>query len=305
MKMYGLEKLGISNMVAVHYNLSPAQLVEKALANNEGILSDTGAFVISTGKYTGRAPDDKFFVDTPEVHKYIDWGRNQPIEKEKFNAIFGKLVAYLQNREIFIFDGRAGADLEHTRRFRIINELASQNLFIHQLLIRTNEEYNENNNIDFTIISAPNFHCVPEIDGVNSEAAIIIDFESKLAIICGTRYSGEIKKSVFSIMNYIMPHENILPMHCSANMDPVTHETAIFFGLSGTGKTTLSADPNRKLIGDDEHGWCDKGIFNFEGGCYAKCINLKEESEPEIYRAIKFGSLVENVVVDPITRKIQ
>jgi len=300
MKMYGLEKLGISNMVAVHYNLSPAQLVEKALTNNEGILSDTGAFVISTGKYTGRAPDDKFFVDTPEVHKYIDWGRNQPIEKEKFNAIFGKLVAYLQNREIFIFDGRAGANPEYTRRFRVINELASQNLFIHQLLIRTDEEYNENNNIDFTIISAPNFHCVPEIDGVNSEAAIIIDFESKLAIICGTRYSGEIKKSVFSIMNYIMPHENILPMHCSANMDPVTHETAIFFGLSGTGKTTLSADPNRKLIGDDEHGWCDKGIFNFEGGCYAKCINLTEESEPEIYRAIKFGSLVENVVVDPI-----
>ena len=272
MKMYGLEKLGISNMVAVHYNLSPAQLIEKALVNNEGILSDTGAFVISTGKYTGRAPDDKFFVDTPEVHKYIDWGRNQPIEKEKFNAIFGKLVAYLQNREIFIFDGRAGANPEYTRRFRVINELASQNLFIHQLLIRTDEEYNENNNIDFTIISAPNFHCVPEIDGVNSEAAIIIDFESKLAIICGTRYSGEIKKSVFSIMNYIM---------------------------------TLSADPNSKLIGDDEHGWCDKGIFNFEGGCYAKCINLTEESEPEIYRAIKFGSLVENVVVDPVTRKIK
>ena len=304
MKMYGLEKLGINNVIAAHYNLSPAQLVEKALANNEGTLSDTGAFVISTGKYTGRAPDDKFFVDTPEVHKYIDWGRNQPIEKEKFNAIFGKLVAYLQNREIFIFDGRAGANPEYTRRFRVINELASQNLFIHQLLIRTDEEYNENNNIDFTIISAPNFHCVPEIDGVNSEAAIIIDFESKLAIICGTRYSGEIKKSVFSIMNYIMPHENILPMHCSANMDPVTHETAIFFGLSGTGKTTLSADPNRKLIGDDEHGWCDTGVFNFEGGCYAKCINLKEESEPEIYHAIKFGSVVENVTMDEKTRKI-
>ena len=305
MKMYGLEKLGISNVTAVHYNLSPAQLVEKALENKEGELSDTGTFIISTSKYTGRAPDDKFFVDTPGVHKYIDWSRNKPIEKEKFDAILGKLIAYLQNREIFIFDGRAGADSEHTRRFRIVNELASQNLFIHQLLIRTDEECSENNDIDFTIISAPNFHCIPEIDGVNSEAAIIIDFESKLAIICGTKYSGEIKKSVFSIMNYIMPHENILPMHCSANMDPVTHETAIFFGLSGTGKTTLSADPNRKLIGDDEHGWSDKGIFNFEGGCYAKCINLKEESEPEIYHAIKFGSLVENVVVDPITRRIK
>ena len=304
MKMYGLEKLGIENVLAVHYNLSPAQLVEKALENNEGILNDTGALVITTGKYTGRAPDDKFFVDTPSVHDSIDWSRNKPIEEEKFDMIFGKLIAYLQNREIFVFDGRAGADLEYTRRFRFINELASQNLFIHQLLIRTEEEYSENNKIDFTVISAPNFHCVPEIDGVNSEAAIIINFEKKIAIICATKYSGEMKKSVFSIMNYIMPHENILPMHCSANMDPVTHETAIFFGLSGTGKTTLSADPNRKLIGDDEHGWCDKGIFNFEGGCYAKCINLKEESEPEIYHAIKFGSVVENVVVDSKTRKI-
>ena len=304
MKMYGLEKLGITNALAVHYNLSPAQLVEKALENNEGILNDTGALVITTGKYTGRAPDDKFFVDTPSVHDSIDWSRNKPIEEEKFDMIFGKLIAYLQNREIFVFDGRAGADLEYTRRFRFINELASQNLFIHQLLIRTEEEYSENNKIDFTVISAPNFHCVPEIDGVNSEAAIIINFEKKIAIICATKYSGEMKKSVFSIMNYIMPHENILPMHCSANMDPITHETAIFFGLSGTGKTTLSADPNRKLIGDDEHGWCDKGIFNFEGGCYAKCINLKEESEPEIYHAIKFGSLVENVTLNPKTREI-
>ena len=304
MKMYGLEKLGIANVLAVHYNLSPAELTEKALANGEGKLNDTGALVIETGKYTGRAPDDKFFVDTPSVHKHIDWIRNKPIEKEKFDAILGKLIAYLQKKEIYVFDGKAGANSQYTRRFRFINEMASQNLFIHQLLIRTDEEYNESNEIDFTVISAPNFHCVPEIDGVHSEAAIIINFEKKMAIICGTRYSGEMKKSVFSIMNYIMPHENILPMHCSANMDPVTHETAIFFGLSGTGKTTLSADPNRKLIGDDEHGWCDTGVFNFEGGCYAKCINLKEESEPEIYHAIKFGSVVENVTMDEKTRKI-
>lgn len=304
MKMYGLKKLGINNIKAAYHNLSPAQLIEKALENKEGTLSETGAFVISTGKYTGRAPNDKFFVDTLEVHQYIDWSRNKAIKKEKFNTIFGKLISYLQNREIFIFDGRAGADSEHSRKFRIINELASQNLFIQQLLIRTGEDYSENNDMDFTIISAPNFHCVPEIDGVNSEAAIIIDFESKLAVICGTKYSGEIKKIIFSIMNYIMPQEDIFPMHCSANIDPLTNETAIFFGLSGTGKTTLSADPKRKLIGDDEHGWCDKGIFNFEGGCYAKCINLKEENEPEIYNAIKFGSLVENVVIDPETRKI-
>lgn len=260
MKMYGLEKLGIANVLAVHYNLSPAELTEKALANGEGKLNDTGALVIETGKYTGRAPDDKFFVDTPSVHNHIDWSRNKPIESEKFDAILGKLIAYLQKKEIYVFDGKAGANSEYTRRFRFINEMPSQNLFIHQLLIRTDEEYNENNKIDFTVISAPNFHCVPEIDGVNSEAAIIINFEKKMAIICGTRYSGEMKKSVFSIMNYIMPLENILPMHCSANMDPVTHETAIFFGLSGTGKTTLSADPNRKLIGDDEHGWCDSGV---------------------------------------------
>jgi phosphoenolpyruvate carboxykinase (ATP) len=302
--MYGLEKLGIANVLAVHYNLSPAELTEKALANGEGKLNDTGALVIETGKYTGRAPDDKFFVDTPSVHNHIDWSRNKPIESEKFDAILGKLIAYLQKKEIYVFDGKAGANPQYTRRFRFINEMPSQNLFIHQLLIRTDEEYNENNKIDFTVISAPNFHCVPEIDGVNSEAAIIINFEKKMAIICGTRYSGEMKKSVFSIMNYIMPLENILPMHCSANMDPVTHETAIFFGLSGTGKTTLSADPDRKLIGDDEHGWCDTGVFNFEGGCYAKCINLKEESEPEIYHAIKFGSVVENVTMDEKTRKI-
>ena len=198
MKMYGLEKLGIANVLAVHYNLSPAELTEKALANGEGKLNNTGALVIETGKYTGRAPDDKFFVDTPSVHEYIDWSRNKPIESEKFDAILGKLIAYLQKKEIYVFDGKAGANPQYTRRFRFINEMPSQNLFIHQLLIRTDEEYNENNKIDFTVISAPNFHCVPEIDGVNSEAAIIINFEKKMAIICGTRYSGEMKKSVYN-----------------------------------------------------------------------------------------------------------
>src|SRR5699024_3738320 len=225
-------------------------------------------------------------------------------EKEKFDAIKAKVIAYLQNREIFLFDGMAGADPVCTRKFRIVNELASQNLFIRDLLIRpTAEELANFGEPDFTIIAAPGLKCVPEIDGTNSEAAIMVNYEEKLVVICGSQYSGEIKKSVFSVMNYLMPKEGVLPMHCSANMDPETQETAVFFGLSGTGKTTLSADPNRKLIGDDEHGWSDRGIFNFEGGCYAKCIDLTEENEPEIYNAIKFGSLVENVVMDEETRE--
>lgn len=306
MRNYKIENLEFSNVGMVHYDLSPAQLVEKALERKEGILSDTGAFIITTGKYTGRSPDDKFIVDTPDVHKFIGWGDiNRAVSKETFIKLYEKVLAYLQNREIFVFNGLAGADKKYQKKFRFINEYASQNLFIHQLLIRPNEEELKNyGEADFTIVSVPGFKCVPEVDGVNSEVAIIIDFESKLGIICGTLYSGELKKMVFTIMNYLMPHENVLPMHCSANMDPETKKTAIFFGLSGTGKTTLSADPNRKLIGDDEHGWSEKGIFNFEGGCYAKCINLSPETEPDIYNAIKFGSIVENVVVNPDTREI-
>mgnify|MGYP000895434759 FL=1 len=306
METYGIEKLGIVNPKAVYRNLTPAQLTEAAVIRGEGKLSNTGALVTKTGKYTGRSPKDKFIVDTPAVHDDIAWGNvNVPIEKPKFDAIKAKVVAYLQNREIFLFDGMAGADPVCTRKFRIVNELASQNLFIHNLLIRpTKEQLADYGEPDFTIIAAPGFKCIPEIDGVHSEAAILVDYEQKLVVICGTQYSGEIKKSVFSVMNFLMPREDVLPMHCSANMDPRTKETAIFFGLSGTGKTTLSADPNRKLIGDDEHGWSDRGIFNFEGGCYAKCIDLTEESEPEIYHAIKFGSLVENVVIDDKTRQL-
>lgn len=306
MNTYGLEKLGIMNPKSVYRNLSPAQLVEKALINGEGKLSSTGALVVTTGKYTGRSPEDKFVVDSEGIHNDIAWGKvNRPISQEKFNGIKGKLTAYLQNREIYIFDGMAGADPSCTKKFRVVNEMASQNLFIHQLLIRpTAEELENYGDPDFTIIAAPGFKCNPSEDGVHSEAAIMIDYEAKLILIAGSQYSGEMKKSVFSVMNYLMPKEkNVLPMHCSANMDPVTGETAIFFGLSGTGKTTLSADPGRKLIGDDEHGWSEEGIFNFEGGCYAKCINLDPEGEPEIYGAIKFGSLVENVVIDSESRE--
>lgn len=306
MRTYGLEKLGIINTGKVYRNLSSTELVEIAVSKGEGKLSKTGALVVTTGKYTGRSPEDKFIVDTPGIHDSIAWGKvNRPIEKEKFNAIYGKLISYLQNREIFIFDGLAGADPVCRKKFRIINELASQNLFIHQLLIRpTAEELANYHMQDFTIIAAPGFKCNPKIDGTHSEAAIILDYEAKIGIICGSQYSGEIKKSVFCVMNYLMPKQDVLPMHCSANIDPVTGKTAIFFGLSGTGKTTLSTDPNRKLIGDDEHGWSNHGIFNFEGGCYAKCIDLKEKYEPEIFHAIKFGSLVENVIMDPNTREL-
>lgn len=300
MELYGMDKLGILNPKAVYRNLCPAELTERALARGEGVLSDTGALVVNTGKYTGRSAKDKFIIDTESVHDLIAWGDvNVPMSREQFNAIKAKVIAYLQNREIFLFDGMAGADPVCTKKFRIINELASQNLFIRDLLIRpTEEELKTYGEPDFTIIAAPGFKCIPEIDGTRSEAAILLDYEAKIAVICGSQYAGEIKKTIFSTMNFFLPQEGVLPMHSSANMDPDTHETAVFFGLSGTGKTTLSADPNRMLIGDDEHGWSDRGIFNFEGGCYAKCIHLDPKGEPEIYNAIKFGSLVENVVLD-------
>ena len=298
-----LAKIGVINAAAVYRNLTPAQLTEHALRRGEGTLSLTGALVVKTGKYTGRSANDKFIVDSKGVHDEIAWGSvNKPISQEKFDAIYSKVTAYLQNKDVFVFDGFAGADPAHTKAFRIVNELASQNMFIHQLLRRPTAEQLENFEEDFTIIAAPGFKCIPEIDGTRSEAAIIIDYEKKMVVIAGSQYAGEIKKSVFSVMNYLMPKEGVFPMHCSANIGK-DGDSAVFFGLSGTGKTTLSADPNRLLIGDDEHGWSENSVFNFEGGCYAKCINLSAENEPEIYNAIKFGSLVENVVMDPETRE--
>ena len=302
-----LEYAGIKNYTGkAHYNLCPAKLVEYALKRKEGLLTDQGALVVKTGKYTGRSPHDKFIVDTPEVHEQIAWGDvNVAMSVEHYNALKEKVLEYMSDKELFVFKGFAGADKKYRRKFTVINELACQNLFIHQLLIRpTKEELDNFGLTDYTILVAPGFHCVSEVDHTNSEAAIIINFTEHTVIIVGSQYSGEIKKSVFTIMNYCMPlQENILPMHCSANMDPDTGETAIFFGLSGTGKTTLSTDPNRMLIGDDEHGWSEEGIFNFEGGCYAKTINLSPTGEPDIYRAIRFGSELENVVVDAKTRQ--
>ena len=298
METYGLEKLGNINAKAVYRNLTPAQLTEHALCRGEGTLSNTGALVVKTGKYTGRSANDKFIVDTPAVHDDIAWGKvNRPIEKAKFEAIRSKVIAYLQGKEIFIFDGFAGADPKYTKAFRIVNELASQNLFIHQLLRRPTAEQLKDFHEDYTIIAAPGFKCIPEIDGTRSEAAILVDYEAHEVVICGTRYAGEIKKSVFSVMNYVLPKQGVFPMHCSANIGK-NGDSAVFFGLSGTGKTTLSTDPKRLLIGDDEHGWDDNGVFNFEGGCYAKVINLDKDSEPDIYNAIKRNALLENVTLD-------
>lgn len=291
----------------VYRNLSVARLVEDALLMKEGVLTETGALLIMTGKYTGRSPKDKFIVDSKAVHDKISWGSvNRPIDRKIFNTIKDNMKKYMAGRNVYVFDGFAGADKKYQKKFRIINEKPSQNLFIHQLLIRpTDEELSKYGNPDWTIFAVPGYKCDAKKLGINSEAAIMIDYEEHIAIIAGSAYCGEIKKTVFSIMNYVLPLENnVLPMHCSANMDPETKETAVFFGLSGTGKTTLSADPNRKLIGDDEHGWSENGVFNIEGGCYAKTINLKEENEPEIYHAIKFGALLENAVIDLRTRKV-
>lgn len=297
-----VEGLGIIAPRAVYRNLASAKLTEIALARGEGVLCNTGALVVNTGKYTGRSPNDRFVVDSPLVHSDIDWGStNMPISQSCFDLIYAKMTAYLQDRDIFIFDGYAGADESYHVPFRVITELASENLFIHQLLVRPTTQQLCSFAPDFTVIAVPGFKCVPATDGVNSEAAIILNFEKKMVVIAGSQYAGEIKKAIFSVMNYVLPKKGIFTMHCSANVGK-NGDSALFFGLSGTGKTTLSADPDRMLVGDDEHAWSEEGIFNIEGGCYAKCINLSQETEPEIFGAIRFGALVENVAIDPRTR---
>ena len=291
----------------IYFNLTVARLIEDSLLKKSGVLTNTGALLINTGKYTGRSPKDKYLVDTKRVHNNISWGSvNRPISKEKFDKIKKEMIKYLTDKDVYVFDGFAGAEKKYQRKIRIINERPEQNLFIHQLLIRpTKEELRTFNTPDWTVLVVPSYKCDYKKMGLNSEAVISIDYEAHEAIICGSAYCGEIKKTVFSIMNYVLPIEdNVLPMHCSCNMDSETNETAVFFGLSGTGKTTLSADPDRILIGDDEHGWSENGVFNIEGGCYAKCINLSREHEPEIYDAIKFGSILENVAIDIKTRQL-
>lgn len=298
---YGLSSLGLTNLGPVRRNLSVAELVEAAVRRGEGLLTASGALRVATGKYTGRSPNDKFVVDTPAVHDKIWWGNNVPFEPDRFERLYRRLLAYLQQRELFIFDGFAGADPAYRLPIRVINELAWQNLFAHQLFRRPTQEELAEHEPGFTIIAAPGFKADPAVDGTRSEAFIILDFERRLVLIGGTSYAGEIKKSVFTIMNYLLPQQGVLSMHCSANQG-AGGDVALFFGLSGTGKTTLSADPERLLIGDDEHGWSDAGIFNFEGGCYAKCIRLSYEREPQIWEAIRFGTVLENVILDPQTR---
>ncbi|MCU5530908.1 phosphoenolpyruvate carboxykinase (ATP) [Bacillus cereus] len=283
--------------------LSVPQLVEKVLMRNEGKLTSTGAVSASTGKYTGRSPKDKFIVKEASVTDKIAWGAvNQPISEEHFNKLYTKVLEYLKEKEeLFVFKGFAGADRNYRLPIQVINEYAWHNLFVHQLFIRPTEEELTTHESEFTIVSAPNFKADPAVDGTNSEAFIMVSFEKRIVLIGGTEYAGEMKKSIFSIMNFLLPEQDILSMHCSANVGE-EGDVALFFGLSGTGKTTLSADPNRKLIGDDEHGWSDNGVFNIEGGCYAKCVNLSHEKEPQIFDAITFGSVLENVIINDQTR---
>lgn len=283
--------------------LSVPQLVEKATSRGEAILTVDGAVRAVTGKYTGRSPKDKFMVEEESSKDKIDWGKiNQPISSDVFDSLYTKVVDYLKEKEeIFVFKGFAGADPSSRLGIRVVNEFAWHNLFAHQLFIRPTAEELEEHEADFTIVSAPTFKADPAVDGTSSETFILVSLEKRIILIGGTEYAGEMKKSIFGIMNYLLPQQGILSMHCSANVGE-SGDVALFFGLSGTGKTTLSADSNRKLIGDDEHGWSDNGVFNIEGGCYAKTVNLSAEKEPEIYNAIKFGTVLENVTIDPETR---
>ena len=303
MSRKALEEYGLVNLGNIHWNLSSPELVEHALARREGKLASNGAFAAATGSYTGRTPKDKFIVSNKEIAAKIWWGEiNHPMTREQFDAVRSSLSAYLQGRDVFVLDAAAGADPDYRMPIQVITEFAWHNLFARQLFLRSNESDLTNSRPGFTILCVPNFHTDPRVHGTRSAAAIIIDFEERLVLICGTQYAGEMKKSVFTILNFILPAEGVLPMHCSANVGP-NGDVALFFGLSGTGKTSLSADPSRRLIGDDEHGWGDNGVFNFEGGCYAKCINLSRKYEPQIWNAIRFGSVCENVVLRKGTRE--
>src|SRR4051794_11992502 len=297
-----LDEHGITGAGREHWNPSPAVLAEQALMRGEGSLSDQGALVFATGKYTGRSPKDKFIVREPSCEAEVDWGEvNQPFAPEAFDALYERVLAHLQGREVWVQDVFGGTDPVHRLPIRVICERAYHSLFARQLFVRPTAEELAGHRPEFTVIAVPDFHAEPARDGTRSEVFILIHLAKKLILIGGTQYAGEIKKSVFSVLNYLLPRRRVLSMHCSANVGE-DEDVALFFGLSGTGKTTLSADPVRRLIGDDEHGWSDDGIFNFEGGCYAKCIRLDRLNEPEIYDAIRFGTVLENVVLDPETR---
>ena len=299
------ERVGIRyDANRVHLNLSPTNLVEAALQRGEGKLTSTGALSVETGNYTGRSPNDRFIVDTPEVHDQIAWGDvNRPFSVDDYERLKADVSNYLSERTLYVTQAIAGADRRFSRTFEVVCERASQALFARQLLVRPTDVEMRNYVPDFIVLAAPGYKCNPESSGAISEAAVVINLTDRVIIVAGTSYSGEIKKSIFSVMNYLLPVEdNVLPMHCSCNMNPKSHGTTVFFGLSGTGKTTLSAAEDRMLIGDDEHGWCKDAVFNIEGGCYAKTIGIKSETEPQIVNAIRFGSIIENVVMDSSTR---
>lgn len=302
--MTELNVKGLYHYGKVYRNLAPAKLIEISLARGEGFLASNGALCTYTGKYTGRSPNDKFVVDKPSIHDNINWGNvNVPFSEEKYEKLTNRMLGYLQNKDLFVFDGFVGAEKKYRVPVRVITERAWHSLFATQIFVRPTPEELAVHKPEFTIINANGFECDPEIDGTRSEAAVILDVEKATIMICSASYGGEIKKSAFTMMNYLMPLRGVMTMHCSANIG-ADGDSALFFGLSGTGKTTLSADPNRRLIGDDEHGWWDGGVFNYEGGCYAKTIKLRVENEPQIYNSIKFGAILENAGVDPETRII-
>jgi phosphoenolpyruvate carboxykinase (ATP) len=301
---FGIENHGLTGVSTVHWNQAAPQLYEAALRRREGVLSIDGAFVTATGEYTGRSPRDKFMVEDPAIEKDIWWGPvNQRIGADKFEIVHRRMMDYLRGKEVFVQDCYAGADPTYRLPVRIVTENAWHSLFARNMFIVPPVDAAAGFKPEWTVIQAPDFHSVPETDGTKSEVCILVSIPRKMVLIGGSHYTGEIKKSIFGVMNWILPALGVMTMHCSANIGP-RGDTAIFFGLSGTGKTTLSSDSTRTLIGDDEHGWSDNGVFNFEGGCYAKTINLSAEAEPEIYAASRrFGTILENVVLNPVTRE--
>jgi phosphoenolpyruvate carboxykinase (ATP) len=298
----GLDYLGLTHLKAAHWNYGVAALYEQAVLRGEAKIARDGALVAITGQHTGRSPNDKFIVQDETTRDGVWWDSNKGISEERFAALHDRVTAYLQGQEVFVQDLHAGADTHFRLPVRVVTQHAWHSLFARNMFIRPSVEQQLTFEPAFTVLHAPDFLADPERDGTRTETFIIISFKRRLVLIGGTSYAGEIKKSIFSILNYLLPAQGVLPMHCSANVGPAG-DTAIFFGLSGTGKTTLSADSSRTLIGDDEHGWSDNGVFNFEGGCYAKVIKLSAKAEPEIYATTRrFGTVLENVVMDPETR---
>lgn len=295
----------LRNLKVMNWNLTTPALYEEALKRNEAILAHLGPLVVRTGQFTGRSPNDKFIVDEPTSRGCVWWGDvNRPITEERFDELHRRMASYLQGKDVFVQDCYCGADLDYRLPVRIITQYAWHSLFARNMFILPEPEELAAFEPEFVVLDCPGFHAYPEFDSTNSDTFILVNFAKKLVLIGGTEYAGEIKKSVFTAMNYFLPFEDVLPMHCSANYDPDAGVT-LFFGLSGTGKTTLSADKSRTLIGDDEHGWSVNGVFNFEGGCYAKVINLSPQAEPEIYHTTRrFGTLLENVGIDTDTRRL-